>query len=389
MSIDTDQRRARLGRRHHLAQPSPDLDAAISDLIGLHASDPATVYLSSWARCRPFARAALEEALYERRSLVRMLGMRRTMFVVRAELWPVIDAACTRAFRQGERRRLVSWLEEQGVTRDGATWLERVERDTLEALEHRGEATAAELSGDVPELTVKLTFGHGKTWAGAVGVSTRVLFLMATEGRIVRGRPRGTWVSSQYRWVPARAWLGHEPVEVEERVAREELLRRWLLAFGPGTETDLRWWTGWKAADTRLALDAVGAIEVSLEGGRGFVLEEDAETEDDPRPWVALLPALDSSAMGWKEREWFLGGHGPALFDRNGNVGPTVWADGAVVGGWAQRPDGGVVVELLDRVDSEKEGRVTARATELQEWLGEARFKPRFRTPLEKELAAT
>ena len=36
--------------------------------------------------------------------------------------------------------------------------------------------------------------------------------------------------------------------------------------------------------------------------------------------------------MGWKEREWFLGGHAPALFDRSGNIGPTAWSDARIAG---------------------------------------------------------
>ena len=60
-------------------------------------------------------------------------------------------------------------------------------------------------------------------------------------------------------------------------------------------------------------------------------------------PWVALLPALDPTTMGWQGRGWYLGPHGPRLFDRSGNAGPTVWVDGHIVGGWAQRPDGEVV----------------------------------------------
>ena len=74
----------------------------------------------------------------------------------------------------------------------------------------------------------------------------------------------------------------------------------------------------------------------------------------DDEPWVALLPSLDSTAMGWKQREWYLGewaAFGGPLFDTNGNVGPTVWANGEVVGGWAQRRDGRVVHELLRPVD--------------------------------------
>ena len=65
-----------------------------------------------------------------------------------------------------------------------------------------GEATAAELTKRVPGLRFQIMFGEGKKWAGKVGVSTRMLFLLATEARIIRGRPNGTWLSSMYSWAP-------------------------------------------------------------------------------------------------------------------------------------------------------------------------------------------
>jgi hypothetical protein len=49
------------------------------------------------------------------------------------------------------------------------------------------------------------------------------------------------------------------------------------------------------------------------------------------------------------------------LFGRTGNIGPTVWWEGRVVGGWA--------------------------AERLEAWPGQARVTPRFRTPLERELS--
>ena len=92
--------------------------------------------------------------------------------------------------------------------------------------------------------------------------------------------------------------------------------------------------------------------------------------------------------MGWADRGWFLGGHGQALFDTNGNAGPTVWLDGRVVGGWAQRRSGEIAVKLLEDVGREGAARVEAEAGAVGEWLGEVRFTPRFRTPTERELSA-
>ena len=357
-------------------------------MVGLHSSDPVTVYLSARARVRGFMPEDLEDALYERRSLVRMLGMRRTLFVVPRELAGVMDAACTKALIPAQRTRLIRLLEDQGVAEDGAAWLADVSRRTLEALDAAGEAAAAELTRLVPELGIKLQFGEGKSWGGTMGVSTRVLFLLATEGRVVRARPRGRWTSGQYRWTRTERWLGSPLPRTPHADACRALLGRWLRSFGPATLTDIAWWTGWTRSLTTATLSALDATEVELDEGIGFVLPDDLGKVRAPKPWVALLPGLDPTVMGWKERSWYLGPHAEALFDRNGNAGPTVWADGRAIGGWSQAADGEIRVRLLEPVEARTEQMLEAERDRLATWLGDVRIKPRFRTPLERRLGA-
>jgi hypothetical protein len=210
--------------------------------------------------------------------------------------------------------------------------------------------------------------------------------VLAAEGRVVRGRPRGSWVSGQYRWSVIDAWLPGGVPEWSVPAAQAELVRRWLAAFGPGTLADLKWWTGLPAGQVKRAVAAAGVAEVDLDGTTGLVLADDLEPVAAPEPWVALLPSLDPTVMGWAGRDFYLGGHRPALFDRNGNAGPTVWWDGRVVGGWAQRRDGEVVVRLLEDPGTEAAAAVQAAAADLAAWLGPVRVTPRFRTPLEREL---
>ncbi len=119
----------------------------------------------------------------------------------------------------------------------------------------------------MPGLRVQIAFGEGKKWAGKVGVSTRMLFLLATEGRIVRGRPRGTWLSSMYAWAPMETWLGQPLPEMPTDEAQAELARRYLAAFGPATQRDVQWWAGWTVAATKKALAAIKAEEVELDDG--------------------------------------------------------------------------------------------------------------------------
>jgi hypothetical protein len=237
-------------------------------------------------------------------------------------------------------------------------------------------------------LRESLKFGEGKSWGGTVGVSTRILFMLAAQGRIVRGRPRGSWTSSQYRWAPTSQWLGEPLPDMDPAAARAELVRQWLRQFGPGTTADLKWWTGWTVRNTRAALAMLDVVEVDLDNGPGWVLADDVDPVDATADWVALLPCLDSTVMGWKERDWYLGDHTPSLFDRNGNAGPTLWWNGRVVGGWAQREDGEIAFRLLNDVPADTRQAIEDKAHRLGEWLGPVRLVPRFRTPLERELSS-
>ena len=388
-TVSVAERRARLAVRHHLApwERAATVAVAAADMIGLHGTDPASVYLAAWARTGCAGQAVIEDALYAERSVVRMLGMRRTVFVVPAALAPVIQAACTDQIAERLRRQLTKVVQETGVAPDAASWLKEVGEATVGVLAALGSATGAELAGAEPRLRTQIVAAADNPYGGAVNLTSRLLTLLSAEGRIVRGRPRGGWTSTQFSWSVAQ-----DRVAMAAADARTELARRWLSAFGPARPGDLQWWTGWTAAQVRQALSQLETAEVDLGaeyGGTGIMLAADEQTViPAASPWAALLPALDPTAMGWRERAWYVGDHTAALFDRSGNIGPTVWWDGRIVGGWAQRAGGEVVIRLLEDVGTEASAAVAAEAQRLQVWIGPARITPRFRTPLERELAS-
>ncbi|WP_327716689.1 winged helix DNA-binding domain-containing protein [Streptomyces sp. NBC_00490] len=387
--VGVGERRGRIGVRHLLGREvragRPEEVAAA--LVALHGSDPATVYLAVGARLAESVKTVgeTERALYEDRALVRMHGMRHTVFVFPAELVAVVHASTGVTVAARERASLVKDMAKAGAP--DAVWLAEVEASALAALRRRGEATASELALDEPRLREQFAYAVGKSYEGVHTVSTRLLRVLGVEGKVVRGRPLGSWTSSQFRWAVAPA---HPELDVAE--AQAALLGRWLAVCGPATEDDLKWWTGWKVTEVRRALAAIGARAVALDEGTGWVTAQDVEPVAGPvEPWAALLPALDPTAMGWRQRDWYLAPElRPLLFDRSGNVGPTVWWNGRVVGGWAQRADGEIVWRVLERegVGREAEAAIEAEAERLRGWVGATRVTPRFRTPLERELAA-
>jgi hypothetical protein len=386
--MDVVERRARLVRRHRLDPASRVTDplAVGRSLVCLHATDAVTVFLAIRARSERVAPADVERVLYEDRDLVRILGMRRTLWAVPREIVPVVFAAASRAVAARERKRLEGWIRDSGVSSRPRAWLERAEDAALAAVAARGEALTREVVADVPLLAKKLRFGAGR-WAVGQSAGARVLAQLAMEGRLVRGRPRGTWISPQFRWARMEDWLGGPIEEVEVPAAQAELLRRWLAAFGPATEADMRWWTGWAARETRAALAALPHAAVDLDGATGYVLEDDLERTEAAEPTAALLSTLDPTTMGWKERDWYLGPHGETLFDSNGNAGPTVWWEGRVVGGWSQRRDGEIAFRLLEDVGAEATAAVEREAERMAAWLGDARFSPGFLPPSQRALA--
>ena len=129
---------------------------------------------------------------------------------------------------------------------------------------------------------------------------------------------------------------------------------------------------------------SVHAVAVDLDGPDkvGYVLPDDVDEAAPVDRWIALLPPLDPTTMGWAERGWYLGPHKAEIFDRNGNAGPTIWCDGRIVGGWRQRPDGGVEIQLLERVSRDARRAIEAEARRLSAWFDGVCVLPRFPSPL-------
>ncbi|HEX6339108.1 MAG TPA: winged helix DNA-binding domain-containing protein, partial [Jiangellaceae bacterium] len=298
---------------------------------------------------------------------------------------------CTDAIAANERRQTLKMIAEGDITDDAEAWLADAGAGVLKALADRGEATTQQIAEDVPALRQQIVLAPGKPYESKSTMGPRVMFQIAAEGRVIRTRPVKSW-SSANRWALTEAWLPDLALDRPVPDAEQELARAWLRAFGPGTVADFKWWTGWTISRARKVLAAVGAVEVGLEDGEtGYVLPDDLDPVGEPEPWTAFLPSLDPAVMGWAMpgRDWYL--HDPAkqqLYDRSGNIGPTVWSDGRVVGGWAQRADGTIAYRLFEDIGTDGTQMVSDTAGTLETWLGDVRVKPRFPTPIDKELSA-
>jgi hypothetical protein len=387
--FDDHERRRRLSVRHRLAAGTRDGDvvAAAASVVALHGTDPGSSFLAAWARTEGVGVGDVERALYDDRTLVRVMAMRRTVFVAPTGVVPILVAGAGDDVARDERRKLVKLLADAG-TPDPESWLIDLERVAHGVVADLGEITPADLIAADERLATTVVLAPGTRNETTVRIASRLLTVLAAEGSIVRGRPKGSWTSMQFRWSALHRWAPDAAIAMDPAEAETALARLWLARFGPATEADLTWWTKWTKTRTRRALAAAGAVEVDLAGQPGIALPDDLETSDPVEPWAALLPALDPTTMGWKGRDWYLGDHGKALFDINGNAGPTVWWDGRIVGGWAHLPSGEIAVELLDDIGAEATAELEAYAARLAEKIGDVRLTARARgySPLEKKL---
>lgn len=389
--LDTAERRTRLAHRHHLAASTRagSVAAVAASMIGLHSTDPASVYLSARARVGGAGLAEVDRALYDERSIVKHMAMRRTVWAVATDLLPTVQAAASDDVAAAQRRGLARDVARAGIADDGVRWVADVEDAVVATLADLGPTAGRDLSRHVPALRARMPYGSAPN-VQSVGVVTRVMTVLSASGHVTRGRSGGAWHDRQPRWVLMRDWCPQALTDTPPSPAgaRADLARRWLRAFGPATYDDVKWWTGWTVAHTKAALRDIGAVEVALDGGTlGLVLPDDLEPSPRTEPWVALLPSLDPTTMGWKDRDWYLGPHREVLFDRNGNAGSTVWSDGRIVGGWGQRSGGEVVVRLLDNVDDDVAKRVDDEAGRLTDWMAGVVVRPSFSTPLQRELS--
>ena len=375
MHFPDSARRARLGRRHALnpAHRLGDPVAVARALGALHATDPSTVHLAVVARMHDAVVADVERVLYEDRTLVKQLAMRRTLFAFPVEDLPAVWGSASARVATQQLAQLTRDLERHGVTEDGAGWITRARAAVLERLDGGHELTARQLREELPELYGRTTRVSDSRWDIAqLPFAPRLLTLLGAEHSIVRGRNEGHWRTSRPRWTLTGSWLGGTPEPASSADGYAALARSWLAAFGPGTEADLVWWLGATKASVRAALSAVEARPVTLDSGAtGFLLPGDDVIDEEPNePWVALLPTLDPTLMGWRERDFYVAPDlVPHLFDSNGNGGTTAWVSGRVVGCWVQDDDARVRVIPCAPIDPVHAEMLDAEADRLTAFL--------------------
>jgi hypothetical protein len=315
--------RTLLHRQHLLARTSATPHEMTRRLVGLQAQENLPPFLSLAARIEDFDPHAVTAGL-EDRSLVRFLVMRGTVHLLTAD-----DALMLRPWTAPVHEREVRISQSIGAARE-------VDREAfLTAL--------AELLADEPLPQRAIGVALAERFPAYPG--TQLGQLARSVAPLVQVPPRGTWKGSGsvvYQYVDR--WVGRPVVEPDV----EEVVRRYLRAFGPATAADV---TAWSAV-TRLGPVLKGMDDlVTYEDEAGKPLydvpEGELADEDVPAP-VRLLGSYDNVWLSHAGRDRVTDPKSRnAWMAENGASAHAFFADGWLVGLW-RAEDGRVrILQIL------------------------------------------
>ena len=297
--------RALLARQHLIEPYDGDVLDLVAHLVGLQAQAPTAPYLQLRSRTARFDPGTVSAALTDRR-LVRAVLMRSTLHLVTARdgvaLRPLVQPALDRDLRS---RR--SGLDDDA----GAAVVERA-RELLDGT----VLTHAELGSEL-----------ARQWPDEP--ATELVYRARTGLTLVQPPPRGLWGrSGTTSHTLATSWVGeHEPA------GPDELVRRYLRAFGPATVADVQAWAG--VTGLREVVERMDDLERFDDGL--------LDVPDAPRPDpdvevpVRLVAEFDNVLLSHADRSRVIDDeHRRALVTKNGQVRPTVLIDGRVAGAWSR-----------------------------------------------------
>jgi Winged helix DNA-binding domain len=281
--------RALLGRQLLLERVDQPLAGVIEHLVALQAQETNDPYVALWSRLEGFDPAALSDMLAERQ-VVRGQFLRATIHLVTARdalmLRPILEPVLKRHMTPKSLfgRRLVA----AGV-------------DVAEVV-----AAGSELLEAEPRTRAELQKLLGERWPHADGtaLAQAVTYLLP----VVQVPPRGLWRRSGHaRWAPLESWLG-KPMVVS--ASPDDLVLRYLAAFGPATAADVREWSGLPGAAEVLARLHPRLRAFRDDNGRELLDAADGVLPDSeiPAP-VRFLPVYDNAALAHADRSRIIDEH--------------------------------------------------------------------------------
>jgi hypothetical protein len=324
--------RALLQRQGLLTRTRTSAIEMIEQLVGMQAQVPENPYVGLWSRLDGFAPEELSGLIAERQA-VRAGVMRATIHLLSARdclaIQPITQTVLVKTFQ--------------------SPWAKGLAGADLAAV----TAAGLELLTEKPRTRAQLGGLLAPRWPDA---DPQALSHAATvHTALVQVPPRGLWrQSGQATWAPTEQWLG---AELAATPSVEELVLRYLAAFGPATVADIRTWSRLTALREVVERLRPGLRTFRDENGRELFDVPDGPLPDEgthapPR----FLPEYDNLALSHDDRSRIFAGLGPGGPPPRGGTRGWVVADGFFRAFWSLHTDDGVTtltVRGFGRQDSD------------------------------------
>ncbi len=345
--------------KQHLTEESKidNIIQITEDICGLHSTELKTSYLSLFARTSNFKKTNLEKELYINKTLARVRGMRRTLFIETIDLIPIVYAATfnliERSFEKYMAFHKVSLKEYQELSQ---VIMKVILGKELSASEIREELNS---ESNIPAI----------------------IQVMCNRGLLIRGRPIKDWKDRRNKYARFKDYFPNlELNQLKEKKAIQFLVEKYVKAYGPVTELDMSWWTGLTKTQIKSALKCIESqlelVKISSIKKDYIMAKEDIiRIADNPisgESSLALLPGLDPYPMGYKDRERYISTKNyNKIFDRSGNITSTIFLDGVAVGVWdaEEKPEPLVKFHLFNSIKSELLDELYSQARDIGQFL--------------------
>lgn len=344
--------RATLARQHLLVRTPMRPETLLEHLLGLQAQEVASWYVGFWSRIERFDPREVSRLIKSHRA-VRIALMRSTIHLVTTEdaltLRPLMQPAVERPMT-GPSRRLLKELHAEKIAAEGRTLLSAHPLTNVEL--------GRQLEKRWPEVP-------GRDLAMAVRVFVP----------LVQVPPRGLWrENGAARHMPLETWVGRD---LGPALPAEELVLRYLAAFGPATPADAQAWSGLTRLREVFERLRPKLVTFGDERGRELFDLPDAPRPDPETPApVRFIYDYDNLLLGYADRTRFLAADlGRRLIDEIGMYSyGTVLVDGFVAGIWRIERDGRtktLIVKPVSAIAKLQHAEVETEGERLAAFLGD------------------
>jgi hypothetical protein len=340
--------RALLARQLLIERASMSALDVIEHLVGMQAQSPNTPYVGLWTRTAGFEIEDLS-ALYRSREVVRIAVMRSTIHLVSSR-----DCLALRSVLQPVIHRLFNG--------GYAKMLRGIDLDEMAAL---GRAAVEDKAMTFSEISLHLATRWPDRNRNALSYALRALV------PLVQVPPRGIWGESGLSaHTSAESWI---TIECPLTMSIEDLVRRYLAAFGPASIRDFQAWSG--LTRMRETFDAMGSdlVRLQLEDGQElFDLPGAPRPGGDVEVPVRFLPEFDNALLSHFDRSRIIADDfRKHVYTINGQIPGTVLVDGFVRGRWRierEKKRATLRIERFDRWTPDEKEAVTDEGGKLLEF---------------------